>query len=126
MNVELHDLYIDALFHVIDVDTSYNALLRWPWLHTRKAIASPLQQCLKYTNDHGNEKTIHEDVNPFHGEDINYTNANFYKSADFITSQVLLGQKGGNQKESPRLLLCLKRSFRLSIVMLVKLRIINP
>jgi len=27
LKVELDNLYTDALFHVIDVDTSYNALL---------------------------------------------------------------------------------------------------
>ena len=58
MNVEVDDLYIDALFHVIDADTSYNASLGRPWLYTSKAIASTLHQCLKYTDRHGNKKTI--------------------------------------------------------------------
>jgi len=58
LKVELDDLYIDALFHVIDTDTSYNALFGWPWLHTSKAITSTLHQCLKYTDEYGNEKTI--------------------------------------------------------------------
>jgi len=55
---ELEDFCMNAFFHVIDVDTSYNALLGWPWLHTSKAIASTLHQCLKYTNEHGNEIRI--------------------------------------------------------------------
>jgi len=42
LKVELDDLYTDALFHVIDADTSYIALLGRPWLHTSKAIASTL------------------------------------------------------------------------------------
>jgi len=58
LKVELDNLYTDALFHIIDVDTSYNALHGRPWLHTNKAIASTLHQCLKYTDEHGNEKTI--------------------------------------------------------------------
>ena len=86
MKVELDDLYVDALFHVIDADTSYNALLERPWLHTSKVIASTLHQCLKYTDEHGNEKTIRGDANPFHGEDVNYADAKFYKSADSGTS----------------------------------------
>jgi len=58
LKVELDNLYTDALFHVIDADTSYNALLGRPWLHTSKAIASTLHQCLKYTDEHGNERMV--------------------------------------------------------------------
>jgi len=58
LQVELDDLYASVLFHVIDVDTSYNALLDRPWLHTSKAIALTLHQCLKYTDKHGNKKMI--------------------------------------------------------------------
>jgi len=90
LKVELDNLYTDALFHVIDADASYNALLGRPWLHTSKAIASTLHQCLKCTDEHGNEKTIRGDANPFHGEDVNYADDKFYKSADSGTSQVLL------------------------------------
>jgi len=39
LKVRLDNLYTDALFHVIDVDTSYNALFGHPWLHISKAIA---------------------------------------------------------------------------------------
>ena len=42
LKVELDDLYTDALFYVIDADTSYNALLGRPGLHISKAIASTL------------------------------------------------------------------------------------
>ena len=52
LKVELDNLYIDALFHVIDADTSYNALPGRPWLHTSKAIASTLHQCLKLSLIH--------------------------------------------------------------------------
>jgi len=46
---------MDVLFHVIEADTFYNALLRWPLIHTSKAIASILHQCLKYIDRHSNE-----------------------------------------------------------------------
>ena len=58
LNVELDDLYTDALFYIIDASTSYNALLGQLQLHTSKVIALTLRHYLKYTNDHGNEKTI--------------------------------------------------------------------
>jgi len=86
LKVELDKLYTDAVFHVIDTDTSYNDLLEQPWLRTSQAIASTLHQCLKYTDKYGNEKTIRADANPYHGEDVNYTDAKFYKSTDPRTS----------------------------------------
>jgi len=42
LKVELDNLYTDALFYVIDADTSYNALVGWPCLHISKAIALTL------------------------------------------------------------------------------------
>jgi len=85
VKVELDDLYTDAFFHVIHADTSYNALLGCRWLHNSKVIASSLHQCLKYTNEHGNKKTIQGDANPFLGENVDYSYAKFYKSVDFRT-----------------------------------------
>ncbi|KAL8128466.1 LOW QUALITY PROTEIN: hypothetical protein V2J09_017621 [Rumex salicifolius] len=58
LKVMMEDLYKDVLFHVIDADTSYKALLGRPWLHASKSIISTLHQCLKYTDENGNEKTI--------------------------------------------------------------------
>jgi len=66
LKVELDDLYTDALLYVIDADTSYNALLGRPWLYASKAIASTLHQCLKYTDEHGNERMVLGDPNLFH------------------------------------------------------------
>ena len=99
LKVELDNLYTDALFHVIDVDTSYNALLGRPWLHTSKAIASTLHQ---YTDEHGNERMVRGDANPFHGEDVNYADAKFYRSASFGVHQVPLNPDGENQKENAK------------------------
>ena len=53
--IELADLFTNALFHVIDVETSNNALLGQPTLHTSEIIALTLHQYLKYTNENGNE-----------------------------------------------------------------------
>jgi len=57
---------------------------------------------LKYIDDHSNEQTILGDANPFHGEDVNYADAKFYKSANFGTSQVLLNKQKSNQRENPK------------------------
>ncbi|KAL8159373.1 hypothetical protein V2J09_000910 [Rumex salicifolius] len=65
LKVMMDDLYKDALFHVIDVDTSYKALLGRPWLHTSKSIVSTLHQCLKYTDKNGMNRPYEEIKIPF-------------------------------------------------------------
>jgi len=109
-----------------DGPPSYNALLGWPWLHTSKAIASTLHQCLKYTDGHGNERMVRGDANPFHGEDVNYADAKFYKFAGFGVHPVPLNLDGETIQEMLRLLICLKGSFVLSIAALMKQRSLNP
>ncbi|KAL8161825.1 hypothetical protein V2J09_013314 [Rumex salicifolius] len=61
LKVVLDDLYKYALFHVIDANTSYNALLGRPWLHSSKSIVFTIHQFLKYNDDNVNERTIQGD-----------------------------------------------------------------
>ncbi|CAL9017106.1 unnamed protein product [Prunus brigantina] len=77
LQMEIGDLYSDALFHVIDADTSYNVLLGRPWLHTYGVVPSTLHQCFKYLVD-GEVKSVSADLNPFRGEEVNYSDAKFY------------------------------------------------
>ena len=42
LKVEIGELYYEALFHIIDVDASYNILLGHPWVHTYDIISSTL------------------------------------------------------------------------------------
>jgi len=65
-------------------------------------LTSTLHQCLKYTDEHGNERMVRGDANPFHGEDVNYTDAKFYTSAGFGVHQVPLNQDGENHKENAK------------------------
>lgn len=46
--VRLGELETKVLFYVIDVDTSYRALLGRLWLNKYKVVPSTLHQCLKY------------------------------------------------------------------------------
>ncbi|KAL4614682.1 hypothetical protein ACB092_07G071000 [Castanea dentata] len=58
LKVEIGELYPEALFHVIDVDTSYNVLLGRPWVHTYGIIGSTLHQCFKLCDEDGNVKMV--------------------------------------------------------------------
>ncbi|CAL2227449.1 unnamed protein product [Prunus armeniaca] len=77
LQMEIGDLYSDALFHVIDADTSYNVLLGRPWLHTYGVVPSTLYQCFKYLVN-GEVKSVSADMDPFRGEEVNYSDAKFY------------------------------------------------
>ncbi|KAL8161731.1 hypothetical protein V2J09_013220 [Rumex salicifolius] len=101
------DIYKDALFHLIDADTSYNALPGRPWLHASKSTIFTLHQCLKYTDENGNEKPIRGDQNHFHGESVNYADAIFYKSVNFEPNTLVqkMTMKRGLKELGDRLLL---------------------
>ena len=75
--MEIGKLYSKALFHVIDVDTSYNMLLGRPRVHTYGIIGSAFHQCFKLCNEDGNVKMVYTNPNPFMGEEANYLVAKF-------------------------------------------------
>ena len=63
LKVEIGELYYEAIFHVIDVDASYNVLLGHPWVHTYDIIGSTLHQCFKLCDKDGNVKRVYIDPN---------------------------------------------------------------
>ena len=79
LQMEIGELYSDAFFHVIGTDTSYNVLLGRPWLHTYGIVPSTLHQCFKFLSN-GEVKRVSADADPFGGEEVNYSDAKFYKS----------------------------------------------
>ena len=81
LKVEIGELNSEALFHVIDSDTSYNVLLGRPWLHEYGVIPSTLHQCFKFCKE-GKVRSVNADPNPFYGEQVNYADTKFYKSAN--------------------------------------------
>uniref|UniRef100_A0A1U7YEV0 Uncharacterized protein LOC104243781 n=1 Tax=Nicotiana sylvestris TaxID=4096 RepID=A0A1U7YEV0_NICSY len=48
----------EIVFQVVDMVTSYNFLLGWPWIHTARAVPSTLHQMLKFEHD-GQEIIVH-------------------------------------------------------------------
>lgn len=38
-------------YYAIDVETSYNLVLGWPWIHTNMAVLTILHQYMKYTDE---------------------------------------------------------------------------
>ncbi|CAL9019530.1 unnamed protein product [Prunus brigantina] len=86
LQMEIRDLYLDALFHVIDADTSYNVLLGRPWLHTYTVVPSTLHQCFKYLVD-GEVKNVSADMDPFMGVEVNYSDAKFYGAPSLSFTQ---------------------------------------
>nr|POE93163.1 hypothetical protein CFP56_40316 [Quercus suber] len=77
LKVEIEELYSEALFHVIDVDTSYNVLLGCPWVQTYGVISTALHQRFKLCDEDGNVKMVYTGPNPFMGEEVIYLDAKF-------------------------------------------------
>ena len=73
LQMEIGELYSKAVFYVIDAPTSYNLLLGRPWLHSYGIVPSTLHQCFKYI-ENGQANS-----DPFKGEEVNYSDAKFYK-----------------------------------------------
>jgi len=48
LKCQIRDLRSEVTCYVIDVDTSYNLLLGWPWIHRNSIVPSTLHQIMKY------------------------------------------------------------------------------
>ena len=66
-----------ALFYIIDVKTSYNMLLKRPWIHKNEIILSTLHQCFKYYRN-GIIKKVIVDDKPFTETEAHFLDAKFY------------------------------------------------
>jgi len=65
--------------YVIDVDTSYNLLLGWPWIHANWIVLFTLHQCFKYVEDDATVRTIFAEKQPFKGVENYFTDALLYQ-----------------------------------------------
>ncbi|XP_070050052.1 uncharacterized protein [Nicotiana tomentosiformis] len=63
--------------HVIDAKTSYNILIRRPWIHENKVVPSMYHQCLKYYEGEVEKKIIADDE-PFTEAESHFADAKFY------------------------------------------------
>ena len=70
-----------ALFHVIDVKTTYKVLIGRPWLHEYGVVPSKYHQCFKYFQD-GQVKKIVADHKPFTVAESHFADAKFYLEDD--------------------------------------------
>jgi hypothetical protein len=86
LDLKLEKFMTYVKFHVIDIATSYNALLGRPWLHENRIVPSTLHQCLKYKDSLGDVVTIFTDKKSFTVAESFYADAKFYiESIDKIS-----------------------------------------
>ncbi|KAA0062738.1 uncharacterized protein E5676_scaffold523G00190 [Cucumis melo var. makuwa] len=74
------DLKASALFHVIDLRTTYKLLLGRPWIHGNGVVTSTLHQCFKFYQD--GVKKVEADSNPFLKAESHFVGAKFYLMND--------------------------------------------
>ncbi|XP_070035559.1 uncharacterized protein [Nicotiana tomentosiformis] len=56
LGITIEDMQSSSWMHAIDAKTSYNVLLRRPWLDENKVVPSTYHQCLKYYEDEVEKK----------------------------------------------------------------------
>ncbi|KAL0293164.1 UNVERIFIED_CONTAM: hypothetical protein Sradi_6953900 [Sesamum radiatum] len=81
MQLTMEDMVSTALFHVIDVKTSYNMLLDRPWLHENVVVPSTWHQCFKYYRN-GVVKKVLDDSKPFTEAESHFVDAKYYIEGD--------------------------------------------
>ncbi|KAL0297869.1 UNVERIFIED_CONTAM: hypothetical protein Sangu_3175500 [Sesamum angustifolium] len=77
MQLTMKDMVSSALFHVIDIKTSYNMLLGRPWLHENAVVPSTWHQCFKYCRN-GIVKKVLGDNKPFTEAESHFADAKYY------------------------------------------------
>nr|CAD1823289.1 unnamed protein product [Ananas comosus var. bracteatus] len=88
--LSLQELKTLVRFYVIDADTSYTMLLGRPWIHEFQIVPSTLHQCLKYKDEHGRQKRISGNPNPFSWKLFHYADAQFFLEAAPSSSRLAL------------------------------------
>ena len=78
IHVELiiEELTSNVLFHVINGKTTYNMLLRRPWIHGNGIVPSTLHQCFKFLQN--GIKKVNVDLKPFAETEAHFADAKFY------------------------------------------------
>ncbi|KAL0411007.1 UNVERIFIED_CONTAM: hypothetical protein Slati_3690400 [Sesamum latifolium] len=77
MELLMDDMVSTALLHVIDAKTSYNMLLRHPWLHENFVVPSTWHQYFKYCRN-GTVKKVLGDSKPFTEAESHFADAKYY------------------------------------------------
>ncbi|KAL0410996.1 UNVERIFIED_CONTAM: hypothetical protein Slati_3689300 [Sesamum latifolium] len=77
LQLTMEDMVSTALFHVIDVKTSYNMFLGRPWLHENAVVPSTWHQCFKYCRN-GIVKKVLGDSKPFTEAESHFIDAKYY------------------------------------------------
>ncbi|KAA0047152.1 hypothetical protein E5676_scaffold109G00260 [Cucumis melo var. makuwa] len=91
-----------ALFHVIDLRTTYKLLLSRPWIHGNGVVTSTLHQCFKFYQ--GGVKKVEADSNPFSEAESHFEDAKFYlkndNSPEAVSVEVPLGKASTSTTKS--------------------------
>src|SRR3954469_4852261 len=87
LRCQIGDLKTEATVYVIDVDTSYNLLLRRPWIHRNHIVPSTLHQVMKCVDDQGQVCTLVAEQRPFKGVENYFTDALLYQEAQEVVVQ---------------------------------------
>ena len=81
LKCQIGDLKSEVTCYVIDADTSYNLLLRRPWIHYNAIVTSTLHQVMKYVGEDEKVRTSIAERHPFKGVENYYTDFLLYQDS---------------------------------------------
>src|SRR3954463_12770790 len=83
---QIGDLKSEVTVYVIDADTSYNLLLRRPWIHKNHIVPSTLHQVMKYVDAQGQVRTLVPEQRPFNVVENYFTDALLYQDVHEVVA----------------------------------------
>ena len=81
LRYQIGDLKSEVTSYVIDADTSYNLLLRRPWIHCNAIVPSTLHQVMKYIGGDEKVRTLISQRHPFKGVENYFTDSLLYQDS---------------------------------------------
>jgi len=81
LRCQIGDLRSEVTYYVIDADTSYNLLLKQPWIHRNSIVPSTLHQVMKYVDEEEKVRTLIAERHPFKGVENYFTNSLLYQDS---------------------------------------------
>jgi len=101
LRCRIQDLISEVTCYIIDADTSYNLLLRRPWIYVNWIIPSTLYRCFKFVEDNATVRTVFAEKQPIKGVENNITDAPLYQVANEVDKELLLeDDDSGNEADS--------------------------
>lgn len=78
VKIQMSTFSFKVRFFILEVNTSYSALLGRPWIHKYRVVPSTLHQCLKFLDGSGSQQRIIGNASPYTIQESHHVDAKYY------------------------------------------------